>query len=303
MRSRDVLSIADLTPEEIERLVQDAYEMKRGDAGRPLEGKNVALLFEKPSLRTRVSFEVGIRQLGGECVYLGGEDVGLGVREPVVDVARVLGRWVDAIVGRVFSHESLVLLARHAGVPVINALSDVEHPCQAIADLLTIHEHKGGLQGMRIAFIGDGNNVAASLALGCASMGGDFVHASPPAYQVPSMVWEEAKARASVKESRVGWVELPQHAARGADVVYTDVWTSMGQESENQERLAAFGDYQVNGELMSLAKPDALFMHDLPAHEGEEIAAGMLDDDRSVVFDQAENRLHAQKALLAAIFS
>ena len=303
MKSRDFLSIADLTPEEVERLVQDADDMKRGDAGRPLEGKNVALLFEHPSLRTRVSFEVGVRQLGGECVYLGREDVGLGIREPVADVARVLGRWVDAIVARVSSHESLLLLARHAGVPVINALSDVEHPCQAIADLLTIHEHKGGLQGKRIAFIGDGNNVAASLALGCASMGGDFVHASPPAYQVPSTVWEEAKARASVKESRVGWVELPQHAARGADVVYTDVWTSMGQESENQERLAAFGDYQVNGELMSLAKPDALFMHDLPAHEGEEISAGMLDDDRSVVFDQAENRLHAQKALLAAILS
>lgn len=303
MKIRDFLSIADLTPEEIVHLVRYASEIKQGNVGRPLEGKTVALLFEKASLRTRVSFEVGIRQLGGECIYLGKEDVGLGVREPVADVARVLGRWVDAIVGRVFSHNNLVLLAQHAGVPVINALSDLEHPCQAIADLLTIQEHKGDFQGLQIAFIGDGNNVAASLAMACASTGANFIHASPPRYQVSSLVWEEAKKRASFKESRLGWVELPQQAARGADIVYTDVWTSMGQESENKERLAAFGDYQVNDELMSFAKPDALFMHDLPAHEGEEIAVGMLNDCRSVVFDQAENRLYAQKALLSTIFS
>lgn len=302
MDGKDFLSVADLTLDEVLPLVEKAAEMKRGGGPRPLDGKTVALLFEKPSLRTRVSFEVGIRQLGGDCIYLSKDDVGLGVREPVADVARVLDRWVDAIVARVFSHQSLVELAKYASKPVVNALSDLEHPCQAIADLLTILEHRGALEDSRVAFVGDGNNVAASLALACASVGANFIIASPPDYQVLSAPWEEAVRRASGNGSRVSWVELPQHAVRGADVVYTDVWVSMGQDSEQEERLKAFGDYRVDEELMRYAKPDAIFMHDMPAHEGEEIGPGMLDRKGSVVFDQAENRLHAQKAILAELF-
>ncbi len=302
MDGKDFLSVADLTLDEVLPLVEKAAEMKRGGGPRPLDGKIVALLFEKPSLRTRVSFEVGIRQLGGDCIYLSKDDVGLGVREPVADVARVLDRWVDAIVARVFSHQSLVELAKYASKPVVNALSDLEHPCQAIADLLTILEHRGALEDSRVAFVGDGNNVAASLALACASVGANFIIASPPDYQVLSAPWEEAVRRASGNGSRVSWVELPQHAVRGADVVYTDVWVSMGQDSEQEERLKAFGDYRVDEELMRYAKPDAIFMHDMPAHEGEEIGPGMLDRKGSVVFDQAENRLHAQKAILAELF-
>ena len=303
MTTKDFLSIADLAPEEVAGVVAAAEEMKKSYGERTLEGKIVALLFEKPSLRTRVSFEVAVRQLGGDCVYLSKDDVGLGVREPAADVARVLDRWVDAIVARVYSHESLQILAENTHVPVVNALSDLEHPCQAMGDLLTIHEHKGSFDGLRVAFIGDGNNVAASLALACASVGMDYVHASPPEYQVPSAAWEEAKRRAAPRESRVGWVELPQHAARGADVVYTDVWVSMGQEDDTEKRLRAFADYQVNAELMGYAKPDAVFMHDMPAHEGEEISSGMLENPNSIVFDQAENRMHAQKAILARLLS
>ena len=303
MRGKDFLSIADLASEEVGVIVQSAAGLKNGQTARHLEGKVVALMFEMPSLRTRVSFEVGIRQLGGECIYLSKDDVGLGIREPVADVARVLDRWVDAIVARVFSHESLELLARYTTVPVVNALSDLEHPCQILGDLLTILEHKGNFSGLRVAFVGDGNNVASSLAMACGSVGADFALASPKDYQIPTVVWEEAKQRASLNGSRVGWVELPQHAVRGADVVYTDVWASMGQEAETSDRSKAFADYQVNEELMGYAKPDAIFMHDMPAHEGEEIAEGMLDHPRSVVFDQAENRLHAQKAILAELFS
>ena len=302
MKGKDFLSVADLAPDEVGPMVRKALQMKGETTAHPLAGKIIALLYEKPSLRTRVSFEVGIRQLGGECVYLGKDDVGLGVREPEADVARVLDRWVDGIVARVFSHRSLEILAQEASVPVVNALSDLEHPCQAIGDLLTIYEHKGRLQGLKVAFVGDGNNVAASLALACASTGTDFTLASPSEHRVPATVWEEAKRRASIKESQLRWVEKPQEAVRDVDVVYTDVWVSMGQESDQADRLGEFSGYQVNEELMRLAKPDAVFMHDMPAHRGQEISEGMLDHPRSVVFDQAENRLHAQKAILADLF-
>ena len=214
-------------------------------------------------------------------------------------VPPVLDRWVDGIVARVFSHTSLEVLAKYASIPIVNALSDLEHPCQAIGDLLTMYEHKGRLEGLRVAFVGDGNNTASSLALACASVGADFILAAPRDYQIATIAWREATERASLNHSRVGWVELPQQAVRGADVVYTDVWVSMGQESDRSERLSVFGDYQVGEELMGYAKADAIFMHDMPAHEGEEIAEGMLEHPRSVVFDQAENRLHAQKAVLA----
>jgi ornithine carbamoyltransferase len=300
---KDFLSVADMTSDEVMGMVRKAENIKRTYNKRLLEGKIIALLFEKPSLRTRVSFEVGIRQLGGDCVYLSKEDMNLGVREPVEDVARVLDRWVDGIVARVSDHRSLQTLATYMDVPVINALSDVEHPCQAMADLQTILEHKGSFEGLRVAYIGDGNNVAASLALGCASVGADFVIASPPAYQIPGAAWEVAKERAGLGGTAMNWFELPQHAARDADVVYTDTWVSMGQEAEQVERKKAFADYQVNPALMEYSKPDSIFMHDMPAYEGFEVSKGMLDDPRSVVFDQAENRLHAQKAIMVELFS
>ena len=302
IQGKDFLSVADVAAHDVGPLIELAEAIKRGEAARPLTGKMIALLFEKPSLRTRVSFEVGIRQLGGECIYLSKDDVGLGVREPVADVARVLDRWVDGVVARVFSHESLELLSANMRAPVVNALSDLEHPCQAVGDLLTIKEHRAALSGQRVAFVGDGNNVAASLSLACASVGADVVLAAPEGYRVPGAVWRLANERAAMNGSKVEWEETPRQAVKGADVVYTDVWTSMGQEEESAARMKAFRDYRVDEELMGCAKPDAIFMHDMPAHEGEEIAEGMLDHPRSVVFDQAENRLHGQKAILYQLF-
>ena len=299
---KDFLAVSDFTSAEVADIVRQAESLKSSGA-RPLEGRIVALLFEKPSLRTRVSFEIGIRQLGGDCIYLSKEDVNLGVREPVEDVARVLDRWVDGVVARVNEHESLVTMASYMNVPVINALSDLEHPCQAMADLQTIAQHKGQFDGLRVAYIGDGNNVAASLAVGCASVGADFVIASPDEYCIPDAVWEEAEQRADASGSSVCRVVRPEDAALGADVVYTDTWVSMGQEAEKAERTRVFANYQVNPGLMEVAKPDSIFMHDMPAYAGSEISEGMIDHPRSVVFDQAENRLHAQNAVMVALFS
>ena len=303
MKGKDFLSITDLSPEEVVDTVNAAASMKGGETPRPLEGKMLAILFERPSLRTRVSFEVGIRQLGGECFYLSKDDVGLGVREPVSDVAGVLDRWVDGVVARVASHRSLEILAEGMSVPVVNALSDLEHPCQAMGDLLTIQEHKDRLEGVNVAFVGDGNNVAASLALACASAGANFTIAAPSGYRVPGSVWEEARMRAAARETLVEWVEEPRQAVRGADVVYTDVWISMGDEAESAERLRAFEGFQVDADLFGEARADAVFMHDMPAHRGEEVSEGMIEHPRSVIFDQAENRLHAQKAVLARLFT
>ena len=302
MKGKDFLTVADLPSDGVAQLVDRAHKMKRGKGARPLVGKEFALLFEKPSLRTRVSFEVGIRQLGGTCTYLSQQDVGLGVREPEADIARVLDRWVDGIIARVFSHRSLELLAQYCNIPVVNALSDLEHPCQAMGDLLTIKEHKGKLSDLNVTFVGDGNNVAASLALACASVGANFTLASPEDYQIPTPVLEEAKRRAASKESKVDWVSDPSEAVQDADVVYTDTWVSMGQEDEKAERIAIFGDYKVDEQLVKSAKPDFLFMHDMPAYRGQELSEGMIDHDNSAVFDQAENRMHAQKAILAAIY-
>ena len=301
MIGKDLLSISDLEPDEVSHVVQKAGQMKRDGTPRLLEGKVVALLFEKPSLRTRVSFEVGVRQMGGSCIYLSQADVGLGVREPVPDVARVLDRLVDVIVARVFSHSSLEMLAANTSIPVINALSDLAHPCQALGDMLTIHERKGALEHPRVAFVGDGNNIASSLALACASVGTDFVIAAPRDYRVPTIAWEEARRRAAVGGSLLDWVESPREAVTGADIVYTDTWISMGDEAEAEERRRVFAAYEVNEELMKLAKPDASFMHDMPAHRGEEVSEDMLDGPSSIVFHQAENRLHAQKAILAEL--
>ena len=298
MSKRDFLSITDLSPQEVTDLILRAGKLKGGVQGRPLAGKSVAMLFEKPSLRTRVSFDVAVHQLGGHPIYLSGDEVGLGGREAVSDVARVLSRYVDLVVARTYSHQTLQELAAYASVPVVNALSDVEHPCQALADILTMNEHTTALAGLRIAYIGDRNNVAASLALAASSVGASFVIASPPGYELPSDVVRRAEALAVGSATAIDQVTRPEEAVEGADVVYTDVWVSMGQEAETEKRLKEFQGYQVSPSLMERAKPGAIFMHPLPAHRGEEVSEDMLDYPRSVVFDQAENRLHAQKAIL-----
>ena len=300
MHGRDLISIADMSPQDIRRVVDTARMMKSGRPSSVLKGKTLALLFEKPSLRTRVSFDVAMQQLGGHAVYLSPAEVGLGEREPVADVARVLSRYVDAIATRTFAQETVEELARWADVPVINALSDGEHPCQALADLLTIYEKKGRWQGVVLSFVGDGNNVARSLMLGSALAGMDFRIASPQGYGISTELVDKAKSLAASGVAVV-CVESPQEAVSGADVVYTDVWMSMGQEKEQAERQRAFSGYQVNAELLALASPDAIVMHDLPAHRGEEIADEVIEGPQSVIFDQAENRLHAQKAVLSLI--
>ena len=301
MRGRDLLSIADLTPEELRGTLEMALRMKQDACAPLLRGKTLALLFEKASLRTRVSFDVAMQQLGGHAVYLSQAEVGLGQRESVADIARVLSRYVDAIAARTFAQSTLEVLAKYATVPVINALSDDEHPCQAAADLLTIYEKKGRFAGLSLAFVGDGNNVAASLAQGSAMMEMNFAMASPDGYGLPASVLAQARRLASRTGASVRVVTAPEEAVRGADVVYTDVWTSMGQEDEHGERLRAFAGYQVNQRLLSLAAPDAIFMHDLPAHRGEETVDEVIDGPQSVVLDQAENRLHAQRAILALL--
>ena len=268
-----------------------------------LNKKNLVLLFEKPSLRTRVSFEIGIRQFGGECIYLNKEDIGMNSRENADDIAKVLDRWADGIIARVFQHSTLITLSEHTSIPVINALSDQEHPCQAIADLMTIKEHKGNLKGLKVVFVGDGNNVATSLSIGCASVGADFILSCPSGYEIQHDLWLEAQKRASITGAKLEIINDPKSAVSNADVIYTDVWISMGQEDETKNRIEKFSQYQVNPELMSLSNKNAIFMHDMPAHENEEISIGMLDHPQSVVFDQAENRLHAQKGILSHIFT
>jgi len=301
LHGRDLISIADLSAQDIRRVVDTALMMKNGRSSPVLKGKTLALLFEKPSLRTRVSFDVAMQELGGYALYLSPAEVGLGEREPVADVARVLSRYVDAIAARTFKHETVEELARWADVPVINALSGGEHPCQALADLLTIYEKKGRWRGLVLSFVGDGNNVARSLMLGAALVGMDFRIASPQGYGISTGLVDKAKSLAAASGAAIACVESPQEAVRAADVVYTDVWTSMGQEKEQAERRRAFGGYQVNAELLALASPDAIVMHDLPARRGEEIADEVIEGPQSVVFDQAENRLHAQKAVLSLI--
>ena len=301
MKGKDFLWLADLDSEEIRQMVRKARSMKEGVTPKAMDGMVAALLFEKPSLRTRVSFEVGVKQMGGSCIYLSQSDVGLGTREPAEDVARVLDRLVDVIVARVFSHRSLEILAEYSTVPVVNALSDLAHPCQAIGDLLSMAEHKGDLEGMNVAYVGDGNNIASSLAIACSSVGANFVIASPPDYRVPEISWDVARQRSDENETRLGWTESAVAAVEGADVVYTDVWISMGDEAEADVRRDIFATYRVDGDLMSRADSEAVFMHDMPAHRGEEVSDDMLDHPSSIVFHQAENRLHAQKAILAEL--
>ena len=303
MIGKDFLTVHDLEPSGVLELVKKANLMKTALPPQVLANKTVALLFEKPSLRTRVSFEVGVKQMGGTCIFLSNSEVGLGIREPESDVAKVLDRLVDCIVARVFSHSSLLKLAANTDLPVINALSDKGHPCQAMGDCLTIFENKGRLDGLKLAFIGDGNNIAGSLALACSDAGMDFSISSPEKYQLPTDIWESAQKISAKTGSKLDWDPDPKVAIQDADVVYTDVWVSMGDEEEKEERLKTFAPYQVNESLIEHAKPDFLFMHDMPAHRGEEISEGMLDHGNSVVYQQAENRLHAQKAIMAELIS
>jgi ornithine carbamoyltransferase len=298
---RHLLAIADLSIEELRALLDLAVDLKAawrsGTAGKPLAGRILAMLFEKPSLRTRVSFEVAMHHLGGHAMYIAPQEVELGRRETVPDAARVLSRYVDAIVLRTFGHEHVVELAEHATVPVINGLSDREHPCQALADLLTVREHRGALGGLRLAWVGDGNNVCNSLMLAAAKTGMRAAIACPPAYRPNPEVVAAAQDAARLTGGEVTIHADPREAVRCADVVYTDVWISMGQERESAERRAAFAGFQVNAQLMRLAG-DAVVMHCLPAHRGEEIAEEVLEGPDSIVWDQAENRVHAQKAVL-----
>lgn len=302
---RDFLTLADYTAEEISALLELARQLKAlqkaGEPFQPLKGKSLAMIFEKSSTRTRVSFEVGMYQLGGQALFLSSQELQLGRGETISDTARVLSRYVDGIMIRTFAHQNVIELARYATIPVINGLTDDFHPCQVMADLLTIQEHKGTLKGLKIAYIGDGNNMAQSLMQGAAMMGMEVAVATPAGYEVDEQVLAYSQERAREQGARVLQTNDPQEAAAGADVLYTDVWTSMGQEDEAAQRMKAFQGFQVDARLMSLAKKDAIFMHCLPAHRGEEVSEEVLESKQSVVFDQAENRLHAQKAILAAL--
>ena len=306
---RHLISITDFTAQESSHIIQRARRMKEGELSRPLAGKNVALLFEKPSLRTKVSFEVGINQLGGNAIYLSPEEVGLGTRETVPDVARVLSGFVDCIIARVNRHQDLVELAEYSAAPVINALSDLEHPCQTIADLVTIQEHQGDLAGLKLGFIGDGNNVARSLCLGLPPLGISFAIASPPNHRDYHLDRESLDlgrrlaAQNGHTKAEVLDLDEPASAVAGADVVYTDTWTSMGQEAEAAVRRRDFQGFTVDPDLLSQAKPGAIFMHDMPAHYGEEVSLGMLEHPQSVAYNQANNRLHGQKAILEFLFA
>ncbi len=301
MKSKDFLSITNLTSERIISLITNAVAMKAEGWSTELNGKVLVLLFEKPSLRTRVSFEVAMRQLGGQSLYLSPEEVQLGKRESIPDVARVLSRYASVVAIRTFAQETLEIFANNADIPVINALSDLEHPCQAIADITTIYEHKGTLDDLTLAYIGDGNNTAHSLMLAAGLCGIDFRIASPKGYRVQDEILKTAQQYAADNQTTILSTEDPQQAVANADVVYTDVWTSMGQEAEAKQRRKAFASYQVDSKLLALAKPDAILMHPLPAHHGEEVAENLIYCPQSVVFDQAENRMHAQKAILADI--
>jgi len=304
---KHLLSMQDLSPNEIEAILDDAAGLKeklrRGEPHELLQGKTLGMIFEKPSLRTRVTFETGMTQLGGHAIYLAPADIQLGKRESVPDTARNLSRWVDAVMARLFKHDIIVELARHSSVPVINGLTDLHHPCQTLGDLLTIREHKGKLRGLKLAWVGDGNNVCNSLLLGCTLVGMNISAVCPHGYEPDASVVKQAKKNAEKSGAKLELLTNPKKAVAGADVIYTDVWVSMGQEKEAKRRMRAFKGYQVNAQLLKLAKPNAIVMHCLPAHRGQEITDEVIDGPRSVVLDQAENRMHAQKALLVSLLT
>ncbi|MDT3427975.1 ornithine carbamoyltransferase [Paenibacillus forsythiae] len=305
LKGRDFLELDDFSTEEIQYLIDLAIELKRkqknGEVYQPLLGKTVGLIFEKSSTRTRVSFEVGTYQLGGHALFLSKNDIQLGRGETVGDTAQVMSRYLDGIMIRTFGHDKVEELARYASVPVINGLSDLAHPCQVLADYQTVYEQKGQLKGLKLAYIGDGNNMAHSLLLGGAKLGVHVSVAGPEGYEPDAAVVAKAREIAKETGSEIVITRSPEEAVKDADVIYTDVWASMGFEEEQLKREAAFKDYQVNAELVKGAKSDFMFLHCLPAHRGEEVTADVIDGPNSFIFDEAENRLHAQKALMAAL--
>ena len=305
MKGKSLASLWELTKEEIVEILRTSELLKlqllRGQEHPLLKGKTLAMIFEKPSTRTRVSFEVGMWQLGGYALYLSSSDLQLGRGETIGDTSQVLSRYANGIMARVFKHQTIVDLIRYSRVPVINGLSDFSHPCQGLADLFTVYEKKGQLSGLKLAYVGDGNNVAHSLIYGCSKVGMDIVLACPKGYEPDSEVVLKAKEEAKRNGCAVEVTNDPKEAVKGADVVYTDVWASMGQEKEHEKRVKIFKPYQVNAQLVKGAKEDYLFMHCLPAHRGEEVTDEIADSRNSVIFDQAENRMHAQKALMALI--
>jgi ornithine carbamoyltransferase len=304
---RHFLQLEDWSTDEIRGLLNDAVSLKaelKAGGNRPLlRGKILGMIFQKASLRTRTSFEVGMLQLGGQAIYLGPSEIGLGKRESIADVSRVLSGYVDGIMARVFDHEHVFELARWSAVPVINGLSDERHPCQAMADMLTIYEHFGYTEGLTLAYIGDGNNVAASLLMACAHLGINFTTATPNDYRVSDKVVQAAQPLLARSEITFKQVEHPEEAAQGADILYTDTWISMGQEAEAEQRVRDFQGYQINADLLKAAKPSTVVMHDLPAYRGKEITDEVADGAQSVIFQQANNRLHAQKAILVKLMS
>ncbi len=293
---RDFLTLSDMSSEEIDTLLNRAIELKSGkdSAACPLIGKSIGLLFDKASTRTRISFQTGIYQLGAQAIYINANELQLGRGETIEDTAKVLSRYLHAIVIRTFAHETIEKFADNAAIPVVNGLTDLHHPCQALADLLTIKEKKGRLKDVRVTYIGDGNNVANSLIEAALITGIDLSLACPEGYKPDNKIYEKARSEGA----KADILTNPEEAVKDADVLYTDVWVSMGQEKESETKKKVFNDYQLNRNLLSLAKPDAIVMHCLPAHRGEEITDDVIDSPQSVVFDQAENRLHTQKALL-----
>lgn len=305
LKGRDFIELTDYTAEEIRYLIDLAIELKRklkaGETYHPLQGKTLGMIFEKSSTRTRVSFEVGMYQLGGQALFLSRNDLQIGRGETVSDTAQTLSRYLDGMMIRTFAHRTVIELARAATVPVINGLTDLAHPCQVLADYQAVLEHKGRLEGLKIAYIGDGNNMVHSLLIGAAKLGMHMSVATPEGYEPDADVVRMVKEYAAETGSRIHVCSDPREAVEGADVIYTDVWASMGFEAEQKERELAFANFQVNEELVSRAKSDFIFMHCLPAHRGEEVSEGIIDGKHSIIFDQAENRLHAQKAIMAAI--
>ncbi|EWG12572.1 ornithine carbamoyltransferase [Cytobacillus firmus] len=305
IKGKDFLTLADFSSDEIKGLLEKAKQLKeahlQGAETSILKGKILGMIFEKSSTRTRVSFEAGMLQLGGNALYLNSQDLQLGRGESIADTAKVLSQYVDAIMIRTFSHEKIQELAYHADIPVINGLTDLYHPCQALADLLTIEEKNGELKGQNLAYIGDGNNVAHSLMIASAKMGVNITIACPAGYEPDQSVLQQSQEFAELSGSKVTVTHNPEEAAANADAIYTDVWTSMGQEAENDKRLKDFADYQVNEYLVQNAKNDYVFLHCLPAHRGEEVTAQVIDGNNSAVFQQAGNRLHVQKAILSEI--
>ncbi len=303
LRGRSLDSLSHLTREDLEQILKTSellkYQLLRGEPHPLLKGKTLAMIFEKPSTRTRVSFEVGTWQLGGYALYLSAGDLQLGRGETIADTAQVLSRYVDGIMARVFAHQTIVDLVKYSRVPVINGLSDFTHPCQGLADLFTVYEKKGRLSGLKLAYVGDGNNVAHSLLYGCSKVGMNITLACPKGYEPDPNVVSEAKEEGKRIGCRVNVTSDPREAVRQADVVYTDVWASMGKEKEREQRIKIFKPYQINEKLVKVAKKDYLFMHCLPAHRGEEVTDDVADSKNSVIFDQAENRLHTQKAVMA----